>query len=393
MNLVSFANTDFGDGKNSENANIRGFSFSAISTFKSCPKSFELKYIQKLPEAFKSIEAYMGNCVHEVLEWAYQQRTDEQEPSLDAAVEKYKELWSSGDFRAIKVVKEDKTKEDYFYQGLEYIGYYFSTIFPEDQSETLYLEQRFQIPMTLDGEEIIYRGIIDRIDKQPDGTIRVTDYKTGKIGNPRDTLQLPSYALYIFLHNIDQQVELCIVDLKMKRTVVERFDRKEVKFVKEELLKEIAAIRATPQEKLEAKPSILCLWCGYNHICPAQQGHGQIITAALPKSNTPPYPGIQSNANATAGPEGEFQEGCPQCGGQLRERKGRFGAFMGCTNYPECRYTRDLGTSRANPAEDPTISGDEICPECGSRLKKRKGRYGEFFGCTSYPQCRFTRQF
>ena len=296
MSLVTYANAEInGDTVGNQNGGLKGFSFSAISTFKSCPKSFELKYIQKLPEAFKSIEAYMGNCVHEVLEWAYKQRNDEQEPSLDAAIQKFKEQWSSGDFRAIKVIKETKTKEDYYYLGLEYIGYYFTTVFPEDRSETLYLEQRFQIPMIVDGQEVIYRGIIDRIGKEADGTIRVTDYKTGKVGNPLDTLQLPSYALYIFLHNIDQHVELCIEDLKMKRTVVEQFTRKEVKKVKEALVKDIVAIRATPIAKMEPKPSILCLWCGYNHICPAQQGHGQIITQSVPTNQTSQYTNFKAN--------------------------------------------------------------------------------------------------
>jgi RecB family exonuclease len=363
---------------------VKGFSFSAISTFKSCPKAFEFKYIKKLPEAFNSIEAYMGTCVHEVLEWAYKERTEDQEPSLQAALERYSQQFHSGEFETIKIVKEGKTKEDYYLQGRENIAYFFSEIFPHDQSTTLFLEQRFQIPMTAAGDEVIYRGVIDRISKDPEGIIRVTDYKTGKVGHPLDTLQLPSYALYIFLHNIDQEIELCYQDLREKRTIVVPFNRKEIKKIKEALQKEMVVIRQAKPEDFIAKPSILCFWCGYNQICPA---------AKLGKnSNQTEGQKINSETNPNAQSNGEFEGACPQCGGELSERKGKFGSFIGCKNYPDCRYTREVGNMNANPAQNPDVEGKDICPECGSLLKKRKGRFGSFMGCSSYPQCRFTRQ-
>ncbi len=358
-----------------QNGRVKGFSFSAISTFKSCPKAFQFKYIKKLPEAFSSIEARMGGSVHEVLEWAYIQRQEGHEPTLEQALEQYSRTWNNLDFEAIKIVKEDKTREDYYKQGREYIIDFFNRLFPNDRSTTLYLEQKFQIPI---GEEVIYRGVIDRIAKGPDGTIRVTDYKTGKVGHPLDTLQLPSYALYIFQHNIDQEIELCYEDLREKRTVVVRYNRKEVKKISDAIQQEIEIIRNTPQEEMAAKPSILCLWCGYNPIC--DNPHPSVN----PGRNQPP-------AAASTGKNGDFEGACPLCDGQLRERKGKFGTFLGCVNYPECRYTRDPGTSTANPVQDPNVEGKDICPECGSLLKQRKGKYGDFMGCTSYPECRFTR--
>jgi RecB family exonuclease len=361
------------------NGTVKGFSFSAISTFKSCPKAFEFKYIKKIPEAFNSIEAHMGSSVHEVLEWAYKERNDEHEPGLQAALEKYSEQFHGGDFETIKIVKDDKTKEDYYLLGREFIVYFFSELFPFDKSSTLSLEQRFNIPMTVDGAEVVYRGVIDRISKGTDGTIRVTDYKTGRVGQPLDTLQLPSYALYIFLNNIDQEIELCYEDLREKQTKTVRFNRKEVKAIREALQREIAAIQAAKPEDFKAKPSILCRWCGYNQICPAS---GQTNT------------GVDTANNTASGQPGnvEFQGACPQCGGELKQKKGRFGPFLGCANYPECRYTRDLGAHEGNPAQDPSVKGEDICPECGGLLKQRKGKYGSFMGCSNYPQCRFTRQ-
>ena len=355
--------------------NITNFSFSAISTFKSCPRAFEYKYVKKLPEAFSSVEAHMGTSVHKALEWAYVQRQEGHEPTSDMALEQYKQAWNSGDFQNIKVIKEDKSSADYFHQGREFIASFFQRIFPRDNSTTLYLEHKFQIPL---GDEVVYRGVIDRIAKGPDGTIRVTDFKTGKVAHPLDTLQLPSYALYIFRHNIDNQIELCLEDLREQRTMVVPFTRQEIKKVRTELLGEIDCIMNTGPEDFIASPSILCLWCGYNTICDNPHESVKIKRAGA---------GITGDLST----KGEFREACPLCGGQLRERQGKFGPFLGCANFPQCRYTRDLGMSKDNPAADPQIEGKEICPECGSLLKQRKGKYGAFMGCSNYPHCRFTR--
>ena len=365
---------------------VKGFSFSSLSTFKSCPKAFEFRYIKKIPEAFNSIEAHMGSSVHEALEWAYKQKGEDHDPTLDQVLEQYGQYWQAGDFETIKIVKEDKKREDYYNIGRECLIYYINEVFPWDRSTTLFLEQRFQIPM---GDDIVYRGIIDRIAKEEDGTIRVTDYKTGKVGHPLDTLQLPSYALYIFQHNIDQEIELCYEDLRQRKSVTVRYNRKEVRKIKEALQAEIETIRNAPPDSFVAKPSVLCLWCGFNQICDnpdarvkrRQNGHSR------------------ENANQTGVTSGDLQGGCPQCGGDLRERKGKFGNFLGCTNYPECRYTRDVGANPGNnsgrsddPVLDAATEGKDICPECGSILKQRKGKFGAFMGCSSFPQCRFTRE-
>jgi DNA topoisomerase-1 len=83
-----------------------------------------------------------------------------------------------------------------------------------------------------------------------------------------------------------------------------------------------------------------------------------------------------------------LDETCPKCGGPLSIRLGRHGRFIGCTNYPECDYTRDLREGQGE-AEEPEIIEGRQCPECGSALIIKKGKYGKFIGCSSYPNCRF----
>ena len=82
-----------------------------------------------------------------------------------------------------------------------------------------------------------------------------------------------------------------------------------------------------------------------------------------------------------------MDEKCPQCDKPLSIRLGRHGRFIGCTNYPECDYTRDLN-SDGKEKEEPEIVADRKCPECSSDLIIKRGKYGKFIGCTGYPDCR-----
>jgi DNA topoisomerase I len=83
-------------------------------------------------------------------------------------------------------------------------------------------------------------------------------------------------------------------------------------------------------------------------------------------------------------PTGEL---CPEDGGELLKRRGRFGPFIACSNYPKCRYTRDLdGNGRAE--DEPT---DEVCPSCGKPMVIKHGRFGKFIACSGYPECKTTK--
>jgi DNA topoisomerase-1 len=82
----------------------------------------------------------------------------------------------------------------------------------------------------------------------------------------------------------------------------------------------------------------------------------------------------------------EIDEKCPECGGQLAIRLGRRGRFIGCNNYPECSYTRNVN---GDDEKDQELVKDRKCPECKSDLLIRHGKYGKFIGCSGYPDCRY----
>ncbi|MBR5291018.1 MAG: type I DNA topoisomerase, partial [Erysipelotrichaceae bacterium] len=78
-------------------------------------------------------------------------------------------------------------------------------------------------------------------------------------------------------------------------------------------------------------------------------------------------------------------EKCPDCGSNLVYRQGRFGKFISCISYPECKYTAKI-VKEDKEAPEPT---GKMCPDCGHELLKRKSRYGNYFlGCSNFPKCR-----
>ncbi len=82
------------------------------------------------------------------------------------------------------------------------------------------------------------------------------------------------------------------------------------------------------------------------------------------------------------------EEYCENCGRVMVLKRGRFGQFMACTGYPDCKTTRRLDQGKRVP----DIPLDEKCPECGRNMIIRHGRYGEFTSCSGYPDCKYVKQ-
>jgi DNA topoisomerase-1 len=85
----------------------------------------------------------------------------------------------------------------------------------------------------------------------------------------------------------------------------------------------------------------------------------------------------------------ETGQTCPECGSALLEKWGRFGKFLACSSYPDCKYTQDLDGSGRGRAEDVPIN--ETCDACGKPMVIKEGRYGRFIACSGYPECKTTK--
>ncbi len=82
------------------------------------------------------------------------------------------------------------------------------------------------------------------------------------------------------------------------------------------------------------------------------------------------------------------EEYCQNCGRPMVLKKGRFGTFFACSGYPDCKTTKQIGGSQKKP----DVILDEKCPQCGNNLVQKYGRFGEFTACSNYPACKFVKQ-
>ena len=108
------------------------------------------------------------------------------------------------------------------------------------------------------------------------------------------------------------------------------------------------------------------------------------------------YPACKNTKNFKQDEKGEIlpedkttEIPCPLCGKPMTARQGRFGKFLGCSGYPECKHTINLapdGTPVAAPAEGAPPAA--VCEKCGKPMALKRGRYGAFLGCTGYPECK-----
>jgi DNA topoisomerase-1 len=90
----------------------------------------------------------------------------------------------------------------------------------------------------------------------------------------------------------------------------------------------------------------------------------------------------------------KLDEECPQCNKPLLVRLGKYGKFIGCSGYPECNYMRKIDNGNSTDGEQsqaaaPEIVDGRICPQDGGTLVVRTGKYGKFISCANYPKCKY----
>jgi DNA topoisomerase-1 len=105
-------------------------------------------------------------------------------------------------------------------------------------------------------------------------------------------------------------------------------------------------------------------------------------TRELPKA-----PGEAGEGGVELAEEGA-EEYCVNCGRPMVLKKGRFGTFYACSGYPDCKTTRQLGQAEKKP----DVLLEEKCPLCDHQLVVKQGRFGEFTACSNYPKCRYIKQ-
>jgi len=143
--------------------------------------------------------------------------------------------------------------------------------------------------------------------------------------------------------------------------------------------KSLAAAEAQMRDvKREEKPTdLVCEKCGSPMVIKWGRMGRFLACSGYPDcKNTKDF--VEENGTIRVVEDLPTEETCPTCGKPMVNKRGRFGRFLACSDYPTCKTTRPI-----------TLKG-VACPDCGGGLAERKSRFGKsFFGCVNYPNCKF----
>ena len=246
-------------------------SFSRIDTYRTCPRRFRFRYVDRLPTQ-PSPHLSFGTSIHAALE-AFHDRKLPEPPSEEQLLAFLYDAWDRRGF-------EDLPREEqvaYYRHAQQVLRRYHARPRPPDRT-TAATEAWFEVPFAY---EAVVVGSIDRVDVDADGDLHVVDYKTNRRARPRSevagSLQLALYALacrHLF-GALPRTVALDFVVPGLEVTVpLEELD---LDAARAAVLATAAAIRA---ERFETVPNRLCDWCDHRAVCPAWEGEGDDVFGA-----------------------------------------------------------------------------------------------------------------
>ncbi|MEX2264368.1 MAG: type I DNA topoisomerase [Bryobacteraceae bacterium] len=150
-----------------------------------------------------------------------------------------------------------------------------------------------------------------------------------------------------------------------------------------------AAEHMTDIKRMEKPTDLLCEKCGKPLVIKWGK-HGSFIACTgypectYTRELTVDLPDVDK-ADLTDQSDEEY---CENCGRPMVLKKGRFGQFYACTGYPDCKTTKQIG----GPQKKADVRLEETCPQCGNNLVVKTGRFGEFTACSNYPACKYVKQ-
>ena len=265
---------------------IERFSYSSLETFKKCPVQFKIHYLDKVVKPDAGIEAFMGQRVHEALEFLYDEVTHGKIPLLDTVLEKYRELWVHAWHDRIAIFRwEEFGPENYFALGENCLARYYRLHKPFSEPVT---GIEVDLIFTLDNsDDYVMRGILDRVDHTGNGMWEIHDYKTGKRALTQNAAdkdhQLALYQIGLMSENSKiKSVKLVWHFIQHGIKIESKRNADEIKKVIQETKKSIDAIRSKVENGGEFSPktSILCNWCYYWEECPSQSGTNPYIMSS-----------------------------------------------------------------------------------------------------------------
>ena len=246
------------------------YSPSKLDVYKNCPRRYQYRYVDKLSRQRKTVEAFLGTCVHSAFESLYDSLAHGKRLSLEETLAVFEREWEKH-WTADIELRGHFAPADWKGLGRDCVRLYYEAKEPFEEDRTVAVEKRVGFPIDVAGQEIRIEGYIDRLALGRDGAFEIHDYKTGKT--------LPAQA------DVDEDWQLALYDAAVRH---EWPDTKEVRLVwhyvrhgkslvsrrspeqLEALKREVSALVATIKSDHEFSPkqSALCDWCEYKDLCP-----------------------------------------------------------------------------------------------------------------------------
>ena len=251
------------------------YSYSRLEKFQNCPHQYKLTYINKIEAEEEGIEAFMGKMVHTTLEKVYKDLRMSKSDSLDDVWAYYKQEWNKNWHDNIVITKKEFTAENYFETGQKCIERYFKRFKPFNQAIAVWIENKVFFELGL----YKFNGVVDRLDKLPDGSFEIHDYKAGGYLPSQEDMdgnrQLALYQIAVQQEwNDIDNVRLVWHYLQYDQDIISTRTSGQLEEVKKDC---IALIERIETEKdFRPTPSSLCDWCPYWEYCPEKKHLVQI---------------------------------------------------------------------------------------------------------------------
>ncbi|MFH1889532.1 MAG: PD-(D/E)XK nuclease family protein [Nanoarchaeota archaeon] len=248
------------------------YSNSRVTAFENCPYQYKLRYIdKKKPEISTTIEAFMGDMVHQSLDDLYKRKKFKQRVAEASLIKFYRDLWAKNYSEDILIAKEDQglTADNYRKMGEKFLSDYYKRMKPFEEMTILGLET--QDRMTLpDGNQWHVR--IDKLGCDNEGNYFVCDYKTNARMKDQEEAdsdrQLAMYSIWVKDRFKDcKSVKLIWHMLAFNKDAISERTEEQLERLQNELVEKIKEIENA--KEFPTNVTALCNYCGFKSECPS----------------------------------------------------------------------------------------------------------------------------